>query len=335
MNLQQIHPWNISLWQRLAGLRARLPHALLIQGRQGIGKLVLAEAFAASLLCESPSENGLACGQCGSCGWLMQGNHPDYRLIEPEDAADPEMAEGVAPEGKGRKKSYITVDQIRALGDNIGLSAHRQGYQMVLLHPAETLNQAAANALLKMLEEPPPSVVFLLVSHQPQRLLPTIRSRCHKITVDMPPRTTALDWLAGQGVKDAEFHLAQSGGSPLQALAASQDGQDAEQFVRMVSQSGRLDPFEVSARWGRADYATVLHLLQKWVYDLLAAKLSGGVRYYPAQSRLLHGLAAKADLAGLLEYQRNLAEASGQASHPLNAELQLEALLLKYTHLFA
>lgn len=315
-------------------MRIRLPHALLLQGKQGLGKLALTEAFAAALLCESPAADGRACGSCGSCGWLAQGNHPDFRYIEPEDAADPETAEGLASESKGRKKSHITVDQIRALGDTIGLSAHRQGYQVVLLHPAEALNQAAANALLKVLEEPPPGVVFLLVSHQPQRLLPTIRSRCHKITIDMPSRESALQWLTGQGVKDADFQLAQAGGSPLEALAASQDRQDAEQFIRLASQSASLDPFEASARWGRAGYSSVLILLQKWVYDLVAAKLSGGVRYYPAQAQLLLGLSAKADMAGLLDYQRILSEARGQANHPLNAELQLEALLLRYSQLF-
>lgn len=322
------------MWQRLNSMRARLPHALLLQGKQGIGKLALAEAFAASLLCESPTADGHACGSCGSCGWLSQGNHPDFRYIEPEDAAEPEAAEGLGSEPKGRKKSHIAVDQIRALGETIGLSAHRQGYQVVLLHPAEALNQAAANALLKMLEEPPPGVVFLLVSHQPQRLLPTIRSRCHKLTMAPPKKDTALRWLETQSVKDADFHLAQAGGAPLEALAASLDRQDAEQFVRLVSQAARIDPFEVSARWGRAGYLSIVILLQKWIFDLAAARLSKVVRYYPDQEKLLHSLSTKINLAALLDYQRTLTEARGQASHPLNAELQLEALFLRYSQLF-
>ena len=322
------------MWQRLASMRTRLPHAISLQGKQGIGKLALAEAFAAALLCESPAANGHACGQCGSCGWLAQGNHPDFRCIEPEDATESESPDN-SGDNKGRKKSHITVDQIRALGEDIGLSAHRQGYRIVLLHPAETLNQAAANALLKMLEEPPPAVIFLLVSHQSQRLLPTIRSRCHKLTLALPPREVALQWLEAQGVKETAFHLAQAGGAPLEALAASLDRQEAEQFIRMVSQSARIDPFEASARWGRAGYLSIVILLQKWIYDLAAARLSGVVRYYPAQAKVLQNLSSKVNLPDLLEYQRTLAEARGQATHPLNAELQLEALLLRYSQLFA
>ncbi len=151
----------------------------LLQGRAGIGKLVFAEALAASLLCESPQTDGLACGQCLSCGWLEQGNHPDFRLITPEDKIETDESGAE----KSKKRNHILVDQIRGIADMVGLSSHRQGMRVVLLHPAEALNLESANALLKMLEEPPAGMVFVLVSHQPQRLLPTIRSRCHKVTM--------------------------------------------------------------------------------------------------------------------------------------------------------
>ncbi len=334
MNITELHPWNADLWQRLSAMRDRFPHALLLHGRQGIGKLAFSQALAASLLCESPRSEGLACGTCLSCGWLEQGNHPDFRMVEPEDRAETD-AETESP-GKGKKKSFITVDQIRALNDMVGLSSHRHGMRVVLLHPAESLNMAAANALLKMLEEPPPGTVFLLVSHQMQRLLPTIRSRCHKITMQRPSRQEALSWLASKGISDAEFCLAHAGGSPLLAQEAGDatSRTETEAFARHLAQATNIDPFSAAAHWGREGLLTAVQLLQKWVHDLLSVRLSDAVRYYPAHLAALKALAKRADMRRLLDFQRQLNEARAHATHPLNAELQLEALLLKYSQIF-
>jgi DNA polymerase III subunit delta' len=289
------------------------------------------------LLCEAPQVDGLACGQCLGCGWLSQGNHPDFRLIAPQDKDD-KTEEGV---GEGEiipkaKKKHIVVEQIRDLGEMVGLTSHRQGSRVVLLHPAEALNPAAANALLKMLEEPPPDTIFVLVSHQPQRLLPTIRSRCHKITMQMPKLEEARGWLKAQGVNDADTCLAQAGSAPLLALEASNAASmaDAETFIRELIKADKADAFATSVHWGKTGLLTAVNLLQKWVYDVLSVKFYGSVRYHPKQHKALQGLADKADVRRLLDFQRDLNIAYGQANHPLNAELQLEALMLKYTQVF-
>ena len=80
-------PWQDELWKRLAGLHGRWPHALLFHGRPGIGKLHLAQVLAQSLLCEQRSQAGLACGACVACAWFASGNHPDFRLVQPEALA--------------------------------------------------------------------------------------------------------------------------------------------------------------------------------------------------------------------------------------------------------
>lgn len=335
MNLNETYPWHSDLWQRLSGMRGRFPHALLLHGRQGIGKLAFAQTLAASLLCESPQANGLPCGTCLSCGWLEQGNHPDFRMIEPEDRAEAD-SETESP-GKGKKKSFITVDQIRGLNDMVGLSSHRQGLRVVVMHPAEALNMAAANALLKMLEEPPPGTIFVLVSHQMQRLLPTIRSRCHKIAAPRPSPQVSASWLATQGVKDAEFCLAQAGGSPLLAIQANEatTRSETEAFAKQLAQAATIDPFVAAAHWGRDGLLTAVVLLQKWVYDMLRVRFDATVRYYPAQIAVLKTLDKSVDIRRLLDFQRVLIEARAHATHPLNAELQLEALLLRYSQMFS
>ncbi len=309
-----------------------MPHAIMLQGRAGIGKLAFAEALAASLLCESPQADGLACGCCLSCGWLEQGNHPDFRLITTEDRVETDESGAE----KSKKRNYILVDQIRGISDMVGLSSHRQGMRVVLLHPAETLNLESANALLKMLEEPPAGMIFLLVSHQPQRLLPTIRSRCHKITMTLPSRSEVKVWLAAQGVADPEFSLAQAGGAPLLALEMNDSlrRDDIEGLAGQLAQAERIDPFLIASGWAKTGMATTVTLLQKWVYDLMSVRFYNVVRYFPANTIALQKLGQRADLRRLLDYQRQLAEARAHAAHPLNAELQLEALLLKYAQIF-
>lgn len=317
-------------------MRERLPHALLLYGRQGVGKLAFAQALAYALLCERPNEDGFACGTCLSCGWLAQGSHPDFRLIEPEDRTDNEHeASGEDASVKAKKKSrFIVVDQIRSLGDVVGLSAHRHGLRVIVLHPAESLNPNAANALLKMLEEPPPAVLFILITHQLQRLLPTIRSRCHKIAMPVPAKRDSEAWLAEQGIAAPAFSLAFAGGAPLTALEADSAAvrEEVESLTIHLAQGARIDPLAVG--WGRGDYATAIDILQKWSYDLMSARLSGQVRYYPERLSSLQAMAKSVDLRHLLEFHNKLAGARSQTAHSLNTELQLEALLLHYAQLF-
>jgi DNA polymerase-3 subunit delta' len=270
---------------------------------------------------------------------MEQGNHPDFRLVQPQDAPEPAPADAGEPlpatSGKG-KSNFIVIDQIRELGEMIGLSAHRNGLRVALLVPAERLNANAANALLKMLEEPPPATVFILVTHQLQRVLPTIRSRCLKIAMPLPPREQAESWLAAQGVEHPSTVLAFSGGSPLEAVATN-DGaafEGADELFAMLDLGARVDPFQISAHWGRGRQLEVIAMLQKWCYDMLSVKLACKARYLPSRSASLQALCKSVDLGKLLDFQRRLQEARALATHALNAELQLESLLMEYAQLF-
>ena len=160
-------PWQDADWTRFADQFARLPHALLFTGAAGIGKDVFARHVAQALLCEHPRADQRPCGQCEACHWFAQDAHPDFRLLRPdhdEPAADGKPA--------ARKLEVIKIEAVRHTIDFAYLSSHRGGRRVVLIDPAESMNLNAANALLKVLEEPPADVVFLLVSDALQKLLP-------------------------------------------------------------------------------------------------------------------------------------------------------------------
>ncbi len=329
------YPWHVSAWQQLQQMRARLPHAILFHGPQGTGKTVFAEQFAQSLLCSSPCADGQACGTCDACGWFTQYAHPDYRRVRPEALED----EVPDDEGEGKKASKtktpskeIKIDQVRALGDFMTVSTHRQGLRVVLLYPAEALNMAAANAILKTLEEPPPSTVFLLVSHSVERLLPTILSRCRKFALPMPAPEQALAWLEQQGVANAGDWLAEQGGAPLAALTLARDGarevQDA--FLQALARPDVEAALKTAEHLQKASMPDLVLWQQRWLYDLLALKFSGRIRYYPRYRKELERLAGHVAASELLRLIKGANERRAVAEHPLSARLFLEDLLLEY-----
>ncbi|MGC0152429.1 DNA polymerase III subunit delta' [Chromobacterium vaccinii] len=328
-----LYPWQSDDWTRLSAERERMPGAWLFTGGAGIGKLAFAEHLAQSLLCESPAAGHQPCGQCQGCRWLASGSHPDFRRLSPFVDEDEEGKEAKTT----RKLPQIKIEAVREVIDFAHLTAHRAGRRVILVEPAENLNLAAANALLKILEEPPEAVLFLLVSHSPQRLLPTIRSRCRQFALTRPAAPAALAWLKEQGVANAEAELAHNGGAPLfdhdPELAALRG-----QFVRGLGQpsfAGMLQLAELADKNKQLSLLQPLSWLQKWLHDLAALGLAGRVRYYPDQETALSALAARSDAVQLMACQQALAALAPFAQHTLNPRLQLEAVLMDYLKIFA
>ena len=324
-------PWHRAALRQLLAERERLPHAVLVQGREGIGKLDFARALAAGALCETPRD-GLACGECPSCHWFSQGNHPDFREIVPEAAQEEEegsVEEMAKPEKT--KSLYIKIEQIRDVTDFIELTTHRGGHRVLLIHPADTLFPNAANALLKTLEEPPPHTVIVLVTSQPARLLPTIRSRCRAVTLDLPPRAESLAWLREQGIEGAESALATAGGAPLLAreIASPEEAALRKKILDELSRGVRDVPaFAVSI--GKDAMGRFLFWMQTWVHDLVRVRVAGSPRHHLEYAKALQARARAADLDALLALDRELVEARRLASHPLNPRLVAEHLLMAY-----
>ena len=175
-------PWLDPVMQRVAQAQQqdRVASAYMLSGPLGSGVEWLAERIVALLMCEHP-QNTRACGVCAGCHLVQADTHPDVEWVRPHQDGHP-----------------IKVDQIRRLIERLEQTAQYQRYRCVVLEPAEALNVPASNSLLKVLEEPGERVVFLLVSHYPNRLLPTVRSRCQSLQIAMPTDQEAQDWLRTQ-----------------------------------------------------------------------------------------------------------------------------------------
>jgi DNA polymerase-3 subunit delta' len=330
--MNKLYIWQNEPWQRWAGLRSRLPHAILLKGPQGIGKFDFAINLAQSLLCEQPLADGLACQDCPSCHWFQQETHPDFRLLQPDALAEAEDGEE-REAGKKKPSRQISVDQVRALAGFANLSAHRGGHRVVLIHPAEAMNTNAANALLKTLEEPSARMLIILVSHKPQQLLPTILSRCLTLAMPMPTLEESTVWLKQQGLSNPAAMLAQAGFAPLQAARLAEEAAGADEynrFLQEIRQPAKFDVFALADQLQKTEPAKVIHWLQQWCYDLSSAKLTGKVRYNSELTDSIKKLADKISALDLMRYQKELLVARREALHPLNQKLQFESILLSY-----
>jgi len=196
-------------------------------------------------------------------------------------------------EGNVTLVDAITVDRIRELTLFTQLSTHRRRAKVAVIAPAETMNAAASNALLKTLEEPPDDTYLMLVSHQSERLPPTIVSRCRRLPVPEPDSRTAAAWLSAQGVADADRVLAQAGGAPLLALDLADPTlqRECDGFLSELERPERLSPVAIGARFDaaakderKALLAAAVYWLMTWTADL-ASVVSGGPPGFHPQTR--------------------------------------------------
>lgn len=281
MSVAELLPWQAGLWQQLAQRRQHA-HAYLLHGPAGIGKRRLAERLAHWLLCQQ-RDNGQPCGQCKGCLLLAAGSHPDLFTLRPAE-----------------DKKAVGVDDVRELIDFIAKTAQLGGHKVVLIAEpaAEEMTLAASNALLKSLEEPSRDSVLLLISDQPSRLLPTIKSRCVQQACPSPTRAQSLAWLRQQlpalNEEEAGELLELSGGSPLRALELS--GEVREQRAVLVEGFKKLLKRQITPSQLADSCAEVpLVLLLDWLFEASQAIL----RYQLTSDEATLGLA---DLAKVNQY---------------------------------
>ncbi len=250
-------PWQAQAWAIIAR-RAELgslPHALLLGGAAGLGKRAFAEAFVRARLCERPRD-GFACDACRICALLDAGTHPDRIHITLE-----------VNEKTGKLRSEIIVEQIRVLSARLAMSSQFGGWQIALIDPADAMNAASANALLKTLEEPTAASLILVVADQPWRLPATIRSRCQRIDFSAPARAEALAWLRAQKVTEPEAALDAAGGNPGRALAYAR----GDELQRCAVVAREL----LALAAGRASTQAIAHA---WAADEPEARLEHAAR---------------------------------------------------------
>lgn len=261
-------PWQHEAWERLAAMREndRLPHALLVSGEAGSGRARFVTALSRYLLCQAPVQ-GTNCGECKTCALSRTQGHSDWRWV-----------------GPGGRSRSIGVDQIREV---IRFSAQTSAlgrYKVLVIHPADGMTLAAANAFLKCLEEPAADTLILLVSRAASAVPATIRSRCQRLALPSPDPESAAAWLALVSGDEALARraLAAADGLPLRADELLRDDDalvQAEERQRCLSAlfAGQGSPGETAAilsgmETGAAVQA-LLSQLHRYLRDLPAAQL--------------------------------------------------------------
>ena len=317
-----IYPWHESAWRQLAAQWGNRPNAWLLTGRRDTGKTAFARHLAQALLCEQPQAEHQPCGNCPSCHLFAQGSHPDYYELTPELPAEGESA---------RKLLQIKIDAVRAMLSPLLQSSVRGGLRVVLVQPAETMNTQAANALLKMLEEPPESVVFLLVTHSKDRLLPTIKSRCRPFLLPAPSAEEALGYLKTQNTPQAEALLAFHSGAPLFAAEPEQDAM-REELCQLLAKPRLLAMLDYAAAFDKQKWplAVFLDWLHKWLADTALAQQNLPPLYYPQHQTAIFQVASRTRGAALFQLVHTLNRLSPYGRHTLSVRMQVENLLAGY-----
>jgi DNA polymerase-3 subunit delta' len=325
MRTEQDLPW---LQAPLDALRSGPPgHALILHGGAGSGLLELALRLAQSWLCERPPG---PCDACPSCHMALAHTHTDLKVLLPETwqqrlnwaGADGEASADSEGDAKSRKKpsKEIKVDAVRQAIDWAHTSSGRGRGKVLVFYPAEAMNQVAANALLKTLEEPGQGMRLLLCVDDPERLLPTIRSRCQRFRLEGPSHGAALAWLKAEGVAQPEQMLMAAGGQPLGALSLVSEGLGAEQWAALPGQVARGDASQL-ASWGSAQ---ALLAMQQICHDAMCVAAGGSPRYFPPSSMPVTG-----NWPALVAWSQTLNRASRHDEHPWNAPLLIESMVMQ------
>ncbi len=321
-----LYPWQQDNWQQITDQWDSKPNAWLLTGKAKTGKTAFAHHLAYVLLCENRQEQYRPCQTCLSCRLFAQGNHPDMKILNPQ-RADEESA-------GGRKLAQIKIDAVREAIQFTQLSSHRGGMRVLIVNPAEAMNTQAANALLKVLEEPPANMVFILVSSQKDRLLPTIKSRCRPFSLAMPAQKEALDYLITQNVQNAEALLAFYGGAPLFELVPEQN-EFRETLLNILSEPGLIAYLDFAARFDQKKWALSVFLdwMQKWLMDLIWVRYHSQAYFYPEYTECLKKRSESVHLITLFDYLNQLNQLSPYGQHTLNVKLQIESIFIDYLNL--
>lgn len=318
-------PWQQAAWDALGARLAagQLPHGLLITGQPGLGKTLFAIAFAKLALCRQPRQ-GRACGECPSCAQFTAGTHPDFHHVSFEER------EGKAGE-EGALKSNISVEQVRELIARLQLSS-QYGRKAAVIEPAEGMSIAAANSLLKTLEEPPADTLLLLVSSSPGRLPATIRSRCQTVAIPTPEQAASLSWLQTRSPReDWPVLLGFCGGAPLAALELASSDISArrkaffEALLRL--RQGQANPVMLAAV-PKERYPELLRLLWSFTSDLILIRSGGASRVVNRdQMPLLQKAVEGIHLRSLYAFLDRIQAALQALDTSVNRELALAVLL--------
>lgn len=327
--IQESFPWLQDSWLQLSNYitQGRVPQALLIVGGKGIGKQQLTSFFSKSLLCSTPLPNGACCGECKSCLLYQAETHPDFV--------------SVGPEATGKS---IGISVIRQLISTLILKPQYDAYRVVVINPADSLNNASANAFLKYLEEPTERTCLILITNKPSSLPATIRSRCQKLLI--PPvsdKTLLKTWWEQNGVLENEdllFNLSQ--GAPLLAKQFSETDllkvrmEYFNNWQQLASSDGNF--VVVAEQWsklGNTEISLLIVWIISWVVDMIKLRFANQAitLYNPDLSTSLQELAIKLELKNMYQYYDLVLLSQQRLGTQLNKQLIFEEILIQWLKL--
>ena len=263
----KVYPWQKTTWDTLTTRFPNIGHGLLFYGKEGCGKHAFAKHFLAWVLCLNKQPQG-ACGECSSCQWLKSDTHPNYVHITTDE------------ENK-KQNAKIKIEKIRDLLPFVQQTG--EGWRVILIEPAEALNLASSNALLKTLEEPGERVVLILLADHYLKLPATIRSRLQHFALDRISYEQATSYLNEHLSEIAEVQpdllLGLSNDMPLQAIKiAKSDWFTKRQiflndWLKIVAQKSM--PLFFSGKWQKElSFSDFIVLFEYLLGDLICVKLN-------------------------------------------------------------
>lgn len=314
-----LYPWQVSDYNALAeSFIQRQFSALLVYAGVNSGQEQLVQQLVNFMLCSQPN-NLQACGMCNACILFRESNHPDYFVL-------------CGDENEERKTAQIKIEQIRGLITFANRSQHVSAYKVIVLPRISELNVNSANALLKILEEPPSNCIFILQADNLNQVLPTIKSRCFKYRLNLPSWQQALELVKLKS--NAEFWLRYFNGEPFFEVPLSDN--QLEQYQQTLLKpsidsvfalSKDLDPKKIGMK-------VLVEFLLKWLGDLVAIKHEANLTYFALQASALQNLIPRLNLQKLFNLQDDLIFLNEWHAHPLNHKLQFENILYKYQQLY-
>ena len=284
-----IFPWHQAHWEQWVA-QSNLHHGLMVAGAIGIGKWEFCITLAQYLLCSEHVTQKHYCGTCQNCQLFSAGTHPDFHLLTSEfENVDSRLTlvsrygdryQNVqAREKKAKPSKVIPVDQIRQLIEQFSNKAHISNSKVALIAPADCLNINAANALLKLLEEPPENSTLILMTPLPGKLPATVRSRCVTIDLPTPREEEALNWLSETlDEVQSKVALEAASGGPLAAKKMLENG-DFDRQLRYLNQisdlfESRTNPLDLAAELAKSDFPSLLIWFSRFVGSVIQWKVA-------------------------------------------------------------
>ena len=316
----QVYPWQQTVWDNLTARFPKMGHGLLFYGKKGCGKEAFAQEFLAWILCQNRHAHNKACGVCGSCQWLKSDTHPNYVYISTDE------------ENK-KQNAKIKIEKVRDLLPFVQQTV--DGWRVVVIEPAEALNIASSNALLKTLEEPGERIVIILLADHYLKLPATIRSRLQHFALDRISAEQTQDYLQANLPEEFQQDIALlmnlSNQMPLLAieLAEKEWVKKRHDFLqdwqRLVLQKNA--PLSIASKWNKElPFVDFMQMFEYLLADVVALKMQQHIKNTDLN---FTAIAEQYSLEVLFKIYSELQEAKRMIEQNVQGNLVLDQLCIK------